>query len=191
MSEAIPGINTRLPSSRELRMDDLTRRLRSSEAQSQPSIPSEDGKASRPPVFTDEIRRLFPGIDEGKIPSDRFQRERMPDPKTLTGEKKRLYDTALEFQSLFINMMLKGMRQTLHTEDDMLYGGRTQEIFEDMLYDEYSKTYSRTAGFPLAEQVYLQMAPRIQEGAAQSYEENLRNAPSSVSTDQIQREWKR
>lgn len=179
MSESIPGMNTRLPTVRDLRMDDLSRRLRSEAA---------PGKT---PAFTEEVRRLFPGIDQGKIASERFRLEKMPDPRTLTGEKKRLYDTALEFQSLFINMMLKGMRQTLHTEDDMLYGGRTQEIFEDMLYDEYSKTYSRTAGFPLAEQVYLQMAPRIQEDAGRSYEDNLKNAPPSVSTDQIQREWKR
>lgn len=141
--------------------------------------------------FTDEIRRLFPGLDEGKIPMSSFQLDKMPDPSTLTGEHKRLWEAAQEFQSLFINMMLKGMRSTLNPEADMLHGGRTQEIFEDMLYDERAKSYSKNAGFPLAEQIYLQMAPQITE-ATSSYQENLfKQVPPSVSTDQIQREWKR
>lgn len=141
--------------------------------------------------FTDEIRRLFLGLDEGKIPSSSFQLDKMPEPSTLTGEHKRLWDAAQEFQSLFINMMLKGMRSTLNPEADMLHGGRTQEIFEDMLYDERAKSYSKNAGFPLAEQIYLQMAPQITE-ATSSYQENLfKQVPPSVSTDQIQREWKR
>lgn len=141
--------------------------------------------------FTDEIRRLFPGLDEGKISSSSFQLDKMPDSSTLTGEHKRLWQAAQEFQSLFINMMLKGMRSTLNPETDMLHGGRTQEIFEDMLYDERAKSYSKNAGFPLAEQIYLQMAPQI-SSATSSYQENLfKQVPPSVSTDQIQREWKR
>lgn len=141
-------------------------------------------------LFTDEVRSFFPGIDEGKIPSSAFQLEKMPDPSTLKGEHKRLWDTAVEFQSLFINMMLKGMRSTLQPENDMLYGGTTQEVFEDMLYEERAKSFSKHGGFPLAEQIYLQMAPMLQE-ASGNYEENLHRAPPSVSTDQIQREWKR
>lgn len=183
----------------EHRLDDILRRLQQSgkkpETVSMPQERSSDTGRVSPgsrPLFTDEVRRLFPGIDEGRMPSSAFKLEKMPDPSTLTGERKRLYDTAVEFQSLFINMMLKGMRSTLKPENDMLYGGKTQEIFEDMLYEERAKSFSKHGGFPLAEQIYLQMAPMIQEQeATNSYENNLKRVPPTVSTDQIQREWKR
>lgn len=192
MSDPMTGISAPLPSAGQLRFEELSRKLRVSENPAkEPGKNPRGPDANIRPTFSDEIRKYFPGIDQGKIPSEKFRLDRMPDPATLTGERKRLYQTSLEFQSLFINMMLKGMRATLHHEDDMLYGGRTQEIFEDMLYDEYSKSYSRSAGFPLAEQIYLQMAPMVSEKGAGSYEENLKRVPPTVSTDQIHREWKR
>jgi len=32
-----------------------------------------------------------------------------------------------------------------------------EDIFEDMLYDEYALRMTRTAGFGLADQIYLQL----------------------------------
>lgn len=208
MSE-IDRIQMPVKSYSEHRLDEMSRRLQRSTSkpdlkesprerlspEKSPQEKSSDTERVSPgakPLFTDEVRKFFPGIDEGRMPSSAFKLEKMPDPSTLTGERKRLYDTAVEFQSLFINMMLKGMRSTLKPENDMLHGGKTQEIFEDMLYDERAKSFSKHGGFPLAEQIYLQMAPMIQEQeATDSYENNLKRVPPTVSTDQIQREWKR
>ncbi len=86
-------------------------------------------------------------------PPDTIEKEVREDP-----ERKRLYDAAVEFQAVFLNMMLKSMRSTLNREQDILHGGRTQEIFEDMLYDEYSRTLSRTERFGLAEEIYRQFS---------------------------------
>jgi len=166
------------------RIDELSNRLNRMKESPDEAKPAAESK------FTDEIRKYFPGIDEGKMPSSAFKLDKMPDVSTLTGEHKRLYETAVEFQSLFINMMLKGMRSTLHPENDMLYGGKTQEIFEDFLYDERAKSFSKHGGFPLAEQIYLQMAPLVNE-AADSYQDNLNQVPPTISTDQIKREWMR
>jgi Rod binding domain-containing protein len=185
---------------REYRLNELSRRFYQMTVRPAPdgkldlqnSIKTGQHTPERTSRFTDEIRNLFPGLDEGKMPSSAFKLDRMPEPSSLTGEHRRLYETALEFQALFINMMLRGMRSTLNPENDMLYGGQRQEIFEDMLYEERAKSFSKYGGFPLAEQIYLQLAPMIQpEDAADSYENNLRRVPPTVSTDQIQREWKR
>jgi len=110
-----------------------------------------------------------------------IQKEIAADP-----EKKRLYDAAVEFQSIFVNMMLKSMRSSLHKEQDLLYGGRTQEIFEDMLYDEYAKLMSRQGGFNLSDDLYKQIAPFVGPAAAE-YNRN------GLSTEQIQSpmEWSR
>ncbi len=75
--------------------------------------------------------------------------------------EKKLLDSAIELESMFINMMYKSMRNTLNKEDDPLYGGMTEDIFTDMMYNEYSKQTSKTYNLGLAKQIYLQNLPLI------------------------------
>lgn len=90
----------------------------------------------------------------------------------LDPERKRLYNAALDFQGIFIGKMLKAMRSNLNPEADLLFGGNRQQIFQDMLYDEYSKSMSRSGGFDLADQMYRQLSSKLppvpgsQSGAA-------------------------
>jgi len=73
---------------------------------------------------------------------------------------KKLMDVCIEMESLFVYQMLKEMRKTLHKENDMLHGGMAQEIFEDMLYNEYSLQMSKTANFGLAKTLYDQLSQK-------------------------------
>ncbi len=79
----------------------------------------------------------------------------------LDPERKRLYNAALDFQGIFIGKMLKSMRSNLNPEADLLFGGNRQQIFQDMLYDEYSKSMSRSGGFDLADQMYRQLSSKL------------------------------
>lgn len=79
----------------------------------------------------------------------------------VDSERKRLYNAALDFQGIFIGKMLKSMRGNLNPENDLLFGGNRQQIFEDMLYDEYSKAMSRSDGFDLADQMYQQLSAKL------------------------------
>ncbi len=99
-------------------------------------------------------------------------------------EQKKLYDAAVEFQSLFINMMLKSMRATLKEKDDLLYGGQTQEIFSDMLYDQYSRQMSKDPKFNLAEQIFQQISPQNASSERARMEYN-RNVPPSISGEEL------
>lgn len=76
-------------------------------------------------------------------------------------EHRRLYEAAQDFQAIFIRMLLKSMRSTLDRKADILHGGRSQEIFEDMLYDEYSEVMSRQSTFQLSDMLYRQLAPGL------------------------------
>lgn len=73
---------------------------------------------------------------------------------------KKLMDVCIEMESLFVYQMLKEMRKTLHKENDMLHGGMAQEIFEDMLYNEYALQMSKTANFGLAKTLYEQLSQK-------------------------------
>ncbi len=71
---------------------------------------------------------------------------------------KKLMDVCIDMESLFVYQMLKEMRKTLHKENDLLYGGMAQEIFEDMLYNEYALQMSKSANFGLAKTLYEQLS---------------------------------
>ena len=72
--------------------------------------------------------------------------------------KSGLYKQCEEFQSIFAKMMLKEMRNSVDKSDSLLSGGWAEDIYQDQLDDEYSKTLSKNAGFGLAEQLYRQLA---------------------------------
>jgi flagellar protein FlgJ len=68
-------------------------------------------------------------------------------------DEKKIKETAQEFEALFIEQLFKSMRNTI-PKDEWLDGGIKQEIFEDMLYSEYSKKISSSGGIGLGNLVY-------------------------------------
>jgi flagellar protein FlgJ len=88
--------------------------------------------------------------------SQEIQAEIKADP-----ERKKLYEASQEFQAIFLNQMLSAMRKTVNKDNDLLNGGRTQEIFEDFLYDEYAKSMSRQPGFTLSDEIYRQLSANM------------------------------
>ena len=77
-----------------------------------------------------------------------------------TGAKKdeKLYDVCVEFESIFIKQMLNVMRKNID-KSGLLSGGMSEEIFEDMLYDEYALMMAKTSHFGLADMIYRQLNP--------------------------------
>jgi len=71
-----------------------------------------------------------------------------------------LYKVSQDFEALFIKQMLDVMRKTIHKEDDLLNAGLGQDVYEDMLYDEYAKKMAATAQFGLADMIYRQLSSK-------------------------------
>jgi len=69
----------------------------------------------------------------------------------------KLYEQCQEFESIFVNMMLKEMRGTVE-KSGLIDGGQAEDIFSDMLYDEYAKDMSKAAGFGLSDAVYIELS---------------------------------
>ena len=107
--------------------------------------------------FREQLRKEVSKEIQGKLSSAEIQY-----PSTIKEEisnnpyKKKIYNASVEFESLFVNKMLKEMRKSIH-KSGLIEGGYAEEIFEDMLYDEYSKMVSGNTRFGLAEQIYNQM----------------------------------
>ena len=75
----------------------------------------------------------------------------------------KLYQVSQEFEAIFIKQMLNTMRETID-KSGLIDGGYAEEIFEDMLYDEYAQQMAETAEFGLADSLYMQLAAYEDEG---------------------------
>ena len=70
---------------------------------------------------------------------------------------KKLMDACVEMESLFVSKMLKEMRNTVH-KNGFINGGFGEEVFEDMLYDEYALNVSKNSKLGLATMLYDEMS---------------------------------
>ena len=82
-----------------------------------------------------------------------------PDPGESPREDEKLMDVCMQMESLFVARMLKAMRNTIPKEE-LFHGGFAEEVFEDMLYDEYSLQLSRNAKLGLAKMLYDEMSKK-------------------------------
>jgi flagellar protein FlgJ len=77
--------------------------------------------------------------------------------KTPTVDKNdKLYQLCLELETFLVKNLISGMRNTVQKSGliDESFAGK---MYEDMLYDEYAKDFTKNANFGLAEQAYLQL----------------------------------
>jgi|GEM_PF-3133298 Rod binding domain-containing protein len=82
-------------------------------------------------------------------------------------KESKLYQQCVEFESLFVKIMLKSMRDSVQ-KTGLLDGGMAEDIFSDMLYDQYALSMSRNASFGLADQIYAQLTASPEGGSAAS-----------------------
>lgn len=74
--------------------------------------------------------------------------------------RKKLYDASVEFESMFVKLMLKEMKNSV-SKNKMIHGGYAEEIFEDMLTDEQAKEISKNDSMGIAEQVYSSLSKAL------------------------------
>jgi flagellar protein FlgJ len=73
-----------------------------------------------------------------------------------TVEDKKLYEQCEALETFLIKNLLSGMRKTV-MKSDLIDTGFAGEVYEDMLWDEYAKEYSKGAGFGLAQMAYAEL----------------------------------
>ena len=76
--------------------------------------------------------------------------------KTLPKDEGKLKEVCLDFEAIFIKQMLDAMRKTV-PEEGLMKKNMAENIFEDMLYDEYAKVMSRTADLGIADIMFRQL----------------------------------
>ena len=85
-------------------------------------------------------------------------------PSPLGSQKKvtidktdKLYEMCLELETFLVKTLINGMRNTVQ-KSGLVDEGFAGRMYEDMLYDEYAKDFTKNANFGLAEQAYLELS---------------------------------
>jgi len=76
--------------------------------------------------------------------------------RSMSHDADRLREVSVEFESLFVKIMLDSMRATL-TDDTLIPKNSGEKLFEDMLYDDYARKISSRADLGIAEMIYDQL----------------------------------
>lgn len=82
-------------------------------------------------------------------------------------DRQTLRKTAEDFESLFLNIVLKSMRNTVPKEG-LISGGNAEEVYRSMLDDEYSKL--------MASQRHTGLADHIEKFLLDAYGNSQQNA---------------
>jgi murein DD-endopeptidase MepM/ murein hydrolase activator NlpD len=81
--------------------------------------------------------------------------------------EKELRAAAAEFESLFINQMMKSMRETIG-KSELFHGGNAEDIYTSMLDTELSKSMAKSGGIGLADMLLRQLSDGTGEPPVQS-----------------------
>jgi flagellar protein FlgJ len=76
--------------------------------------------------------------------------------KPVIDKKDKLYEQCLELETFLVKTLIKSMRGTVQ-KSGFIDTGFAGQMYEDMLYDEYAKDFTKNAGFGLAETAYLEL----------------------------------
>ncbi|MDR2029572.1 MAG: rod-binding protein [Treponema sp.] len=104
-----------------------------------------------------ETGRDFAGMLEKALAGEASPGPLSPvDRKPQVDKTSKLYEQCEALETFLVKTLLTGMRNTVQ-KSGLLDGGFAGDIYEDMLYDEYAKSYSKNANFGLAELAYLEL----------------------------------
>lgn len=81
----------------------------------------------------------------------------------VKGDKEQIKDLANQFESLFLNMVMKSMRDTVQ-KSGLVDGGNAEDIYKGMLDDEYTKM--------MAEQRHTGIAQNIEDFLMKAYDDS-------------------
>lgn len=77
----------------------------------------------------------------------------------LPEDPEKLMDVCRDFESVFLNIVLKEMRKTI-PESDLVEKSYAREMFESMQDEELAKEMSKGRGVGLAQELYKQLSRR-------------------------------
>jgi len=79
-----------------------------------------------------------------------------PPKKAVIDKTDKLYEQCLELEIFLVKTLISSMRNTVQ-KSGLIDEGFAGKMYEDMLYDEYAREYTKNANFGMAELAYLEL----------------------------------
>ena len=106
------------------------------------------------PNFEDMLRKTAAPQTEAPDPS---VMQAANSSKTAVIDKtSKLYEQCLELEVFMVKTLISSMRNTVQ-KSGLIDEGFAGKMYEDMLYDEYTKEFTKSANFGMAELAYLEL----------------------------------
>jgi Rod binding domain-containing protein len=95
-------------------------------------------------------------------------------PSSIEGasQEEQVKKVAQDFESVFLELFLKSMRQTV-TKSGFMDGGNAEDIYKSMLDSEYSKTMAKQNMTGLADAITRELMGKINLKSVQQAQEQL------------------
>jgi flagellar protein FlgJ len=119
-------------------------------------VPFSSGSSLSSPVPSGEDR-LFSDLLEKSKDIETVRDTRKPLERPIIDKKDKLYEQCEALETFLIKNLITSMRSTVQ-KSELLDTGFAGKMYEDMLYDEYAKEFSKNANFGFAELAYLELS---------------------------------
>jgi flagellar protein FlgJ len=95
--------------------------------------------------------------DVTQLSGDRGEIDALPvSGKPLIDKTSKLYEQCEALETFLVKTLITGMRNTVQ-KTGLVDEGFAGQMYEDMLYDEYSKSFTQNTDFGLSELAYLEL----------------------------------
>jgi len=118
------------------------------------SMHMDNYRMSNSPVFGSSSANFADALKKAQARNEAS--ESVPVKKNGIDKDDKLYQACLDLETFLVKNLLTGMRNTVQ-KSGLIDEGFAGKMYEDMLYDEYAKDFTKNAGFGLAEQAYRQL----------------------------------
>jgi Rod binding domain-containing protein len=108
------------------------------------------------------IARLQDKADTLKMVAPDAAGQKVPGSTLSEAEMKHIDQAAQDFEAMFLTEMMRPMFDEVNKPDPMFGGGKGEEVFNNLMLDEYGKKMAASGGIGLASHVKAEMI-RLQE----------------------------
>ena len=99
----------------------------------------------------------IPNPGQSPVPKATLSPPQSPSSKYAKIDKTdKLYEQCVELEIFLVKTLISSMRNTVQ-KSKLIDEGYAGKMYEDMLYDEYAKDFTKNANFGLAEMAYLEL----------------------------------
>jgi len=119
-----------------------------------------DGIINREKSLTEkqpDFEALLRSAAASRADSDQAADSREKSSGTVTIDKTdKLYEQCLELEIFMVKTLISSMRNTIQ-KSGLIEEGFAGKMYEDMLYDEYAREFTKSANFGMADLAYLEL----------------------------------